>query len=144
MSNKIKSLDLPRIWAAPDNNRLISKQISIRLPIHVAAKIYALEGTYPNKTRTQIINDLLASALEDIGDSIPSAKGNFIREMPIGEDDKLMKTYRDAGLRGQYYNLFNKNYYDLEKEVGNDGEIVQYHPFVDEDGGIGIEYGSKK
>ena len=59
----MKASTLHDVWASPDNTRLTPKQFSFRLPIHVAAKIAALCDMYPQKTRTQIIADLLTSAL---------------------------------------------------------------------------------
>ena len=65
----MKTKELASYWATPDNTRLTAKQFSLRLPIHIAAKISALCKIFPNKTRTQIIGDLLATALEDIENS---------------------------------------------------------------------------
>ena len=132
MSNVIKVSDLPKIWSAPDNKRLISKQISIRLPIHVAAKIYALEALYPNKTRTELINDLLSTALEDVGEALPSEKGPQIGEFPIFGDE-LQPVYQDIGLRGRYYELFSKYLFELEKEAGNTEQIPQYEGVISGD-----------
>ena len=58
--------NLTALWAGPDNSRLTSKQYSFRLPVHVAAKIAALEEMYPQRSRTQIVGDLLSAALEGV------------------------------------------------------------------------------
>jgi len=55
--------ELPSVWGKPDLSRLTAKQISIRLPLEVSAKIAALNDLFPKKTKTEIIGDLLASAL---------------------------------------------------------------------------------
>jgi len=39
----MKASDLVTVWSAPDNSRLTAKQYSFRLPVHVAAKLAALE-----------------------------------------------------------------------------------------------------
>ena len=44
--------------------RLTAKQSSFRLPVHVAATLSALCELYPNKTRTQNVGDLLATAID--------------------------------------------------------------------------------
>ena len=62
--------DLAKIWGEPDNTRLTSKQISIRLPIHVAAKISAICEMYPRRTKTEIIGDLLAAALDRFAEEL--------------------------------------------------------------------------
>ena len=59
----MKNSELVKVWALPDNSRVTSKQLSFRLPVHVAAKISALSDLFPNKTRTEIIGDLLTSAV---------------------------------------------------------------------------------
>ena len=38
----MKSADLHKLWGMPDNSRLTPKQLSFRLPVHVAAQINAL------------------------------------------------------------------------------------------------------
>ena len=59
----MKNSELVKVWALPDNSRITSKQLSFRLPVHVAAKIFALSDFFPNKTKTEIFEDLLTSAL---------------------------------------------------------------------------------
>ena len=64
--------DLVKIWTAPDHSKLTPKQISLRLPIQVAAKISALCDMYPRKTKTEIIGDLLATALDQLEENLDS------------------------------------------------------------------------
>jgi hypothetical protein len=71
----MKPQDLAKVWDAPDNSKLTPKQISIRLPIHVAAKISALCDMYPRKTKTEIIGDLLATALDQFEKVCPGLTG---------------------------------------------------------------------
>ena len=68
----MKAADLHQLWSSPDNSKLTSKQYSFRLPVHVAAKIQALCDMYPNKTRTEIVGDLLSSALSEVEQGLPS------------------------------------------------------------------------
>lgn len=63
--------DLVKVWAAPDHSKLTAKQWSIRLPIQVAARINALCDLYPRKTKTEIIGDLLATAIEQLAAALP-------------------------------------------------------------------------
>ncbi len=44
---------LAKVWDAPDHSRLTPKQISIRLPILVAAKVSALCELYPGQARAK-------------------------------------------------------------------------------------------
>ena len=62
----MKASDLVTVWSAPDNSRMTTKQYSFRLPVHVAAKLSALEELYPTKSRTQLVGDLLSAAIMDV------------------------------------------------------------------------------
>jgi hypothetical protein len=62
---------LQDMWDAPENARLTKQQFSFRLPIDVAAKLFALEELYPGRTRTQLISDLLSLALTDLELQLP-------------------------------------------------------------------------
>ena len=71
---------------------------------------------FPHKTRTEIIGDLLTSALEKIEHSFPSVKGEY-----EGYDDfDENKLYRDLGKGQTFMALANKHSEDLEKELGNE------------------------
>ena len=61
---------LLRAWVGPDNSRLMRNQTSMRLSVHVAAKISALCEMFPQRSKTQIINDLLSTALEELEQSL--------------------------------------------------------------------------
>lgn len=74
--------DLLKVWDAPDNSKLTPKQWSIRLPIHVAAKICALCDLYPRKTKTEIIGDLLATALDQLAEALPNEQQGTRRPSP--------------------------------------------------------------
>ena len=83
----MKASNLPDLWATPDNSRVTSKQYSFRLPVHVAAKIEALCEMFPGKNRTQIVADLLTSALDEVERGFPSVAGQKVVEDPdTGED----------------------------------------------------------
>lgn len=112
----IRSSDLTKVWAAPDNSRLTSKQYSFRFPVHVAAKLAALEEMYPNKSRTELVGDLLAAALDEVERSFPVVKGR-----PIGKDaESGEELFEDAGMSARFRNLVDKHYVQIEKEMGND------------------------
>lgn len=111
----MKSSKLHDIWSAADNSRITNKQYSFRLPVHVAAKISALSEMYPQKTRTEIVGDLLAAALEDLADGMPFVKGKFLfQDHATGED-----VYEDIGPASKFWKLSNKYYQELEQEMGN-------------------------
>ena len=120
----MKASNLHDVWASPDNSRLTPKQFSFRLPIHVAAMIAALCDLYPQKSRTQIIADLLTSALEELEKNLPEAPGDPVDERwndeiarQIGEEGKRL--FYLGGVRGRFHKLANTHYCELETELGN-------------------------
>lgn len=110
----IQPADLHKVWAAPDNSRLTAKQYSFRLPVHVAAKLSALCEMFPQKTRTQLVGDLLATALEDFERSFPPLKGKYVgTDYASGEE-----FFKDIGPSLEYQNRVNRHYKELEGELG--------------------------
>lgn len=112
----IKSSDLHKVWSAPDNSRLTAKQYSFRLPVHVAAKLAALGDMYPNKTRTEIVGDLLAGAIEDVVRGLPPVKGAVIDAHPETQEP----IFEHEGPYKRFLELANKHYEALERELGNE------------------------
>lgn len=117
----MKSSDLHNLWTAPDNSRITSKQFSFRLPVHVAAKLAALSEMYPQKTRTEIVGDLLATALDELVSGMPFIKGEYITTTPDGED-----IFDDWGPSKTFWKLADKHYRLLEKEMGNENPPSLY------------------
>ena len=121
----MKPSDLHALWSAPDNSRLTAKQSSFRLPVHVAAKLSALCELYPNKTRTQIVGDLLATAIEAAVQGLPSAKGRFLERIePPGEEGWM--AYEEVGPMGRFKHSANTHFIELERELGNESPGLVY------------------
>ena len=106
---------LASLWSAPDNTRLTAKQASFRLPVHVAAKLAALTDLYPQKSKTQIVGDLLAAALAEVEKGLPAFPGRF-----FDKDDDGEEMYEATGPAERFRTLANKYYAALEGELGND------------------------
>ncbi len=105
--------DLVKVWDAPDNSRLTPKQWSVRLPLHVAAKINALCEMYPRKSKTEIIGDLLATALDQFRAALPCEDGRLFGHCPdTGEDIHEM-----VGERARFDSLTTKHIKELEQEI---------------------------
>ena len=112
----IDSTHLPKLWAAPDNSRLTSKQYSFRLPVHVAAKLSAIGEMYPQRSRTEIVGDLLAAALDEVEKGFPFVQGSYVGSHPeTGE-----KVFEDSGPVVRFRDLANRHYVKIEKALGND------------------------
>lgn len=112
----MKTSSLHNIWSSPDNTRLTSKQFSFRLPVHVAAKIAALCEMYPHRSRTEIVGDLLSTAIDEFLDGLPYIQGAYIDT----DHDTGEEIYRDAGPASEFWRLANKHYQELEREMGNE------------------------
>ena len=104
--------DLLKTWDTPDHSQLTRKQISLRLPIQVSAKISALCEMYPRKTKTEIIGDLLATALEQLQNGLPSGNEAF-----IGLDENDEPTFENFGLRDRFWMLTKKYLKELQTEI---------------------------
>lgn len=110
----MKPGDLTKVWTAPDNSRLTPKQQSFRLPLHVAAKLDALCTIFPNKTKTEIVGDLLAVAIDELERDLPTYRGEQVADHP---DHGAI--FRVHGQRIEFRRLANKLYRELEKGMGN-------------------------
>lgn len=110
----MKTKDLLTIWGAPEPPRLSPKQFSIRLPMLVSAKISALCEMYPKKNKTEIIGDLLTSALDQLENDFPTIQGHQIDNDPETHEP----LYEDVGI-GATFRLFTEKYLrEIEKEAG--------------------------
>ena len=110
----MKPADLTKVWTAPDNSRLTPKQQSFRLPLHVAAKLDALCAIFPNKTKTEIVGDLLATAIDEIERELPTRRGR-----QVDEDQDFGAVYELQGQRVEFRHTANKFYRELERSMGN-------------------------
>lgn len=111
----MKATELVSMWGSPDNTRLTSKQVSFRLPVHVAAKIAALCDLYPTKTRTQIVGDLLSSALAEVEKALPAYKGGQWGGAVDEDGNPLFVT---VGPMADFRHRTNFHFATFEKELG--------------------------
>lgn len=132
----MKASSLHDIWESPDNSRVTPKQFSFRLPIHVAAKIAALSEMYPQKSRTQIIADLLTTALDELEQNLPMALGDplsdeeeHIEEMIAEHEHRdYVPIFNLGGPRAKFRYLSNQHYEEMEKELGNEKPSALFQP----------------
>ena len=112
----MKTSTLHGVWSAPDNTRLTSKQFSFRLPVHVAAKIAALCEMYPHRTKTEIVGDLLSTAIDEFLAGLPYIQGKHVGTDPLTSEE----LHLDAGPETTFWQLADKHYKELEREMGNE------------------------
>jgi hypothetical protein len=108
--------DLRTLWEAPDNTRLSKRQIAIRLPLHVVAKIEAVSKLYPRKSKTELVGDLMAAALDQFAESLPNESGPGEEVFDHGEF---------TGRRGLYEMFVDAELSRLEEEEAEEGQFAQ-------------------
>jgi len=112
----MKASDLVTVWGAPDNSRLTAKQYSFRLPVHVAAKLAALEELYPTRSRTQLVGDLLTAAISEVERNLPAYATTQFGD--VTEDGEQL--YEAGGMVADYRRLANQHYEAIERDLGNE------------------------
>lgn len=107
--------DLVKFWGAPDNSQLTKKQYAMRFPVHVMAKVNAINEIYPAKTRMEIMGDLLAAALDQFMDGLPSE--------PDEQDEAMGRNpaMEFCGQRRWFNDLVVKHMKALEQEARETG-----------------------
>jgi len=89
----------------------------IKLPISVAARVRALAEMYPDRSESEILVDLLSTALDELLEALPYVKGEHV----IREDDFGDPVYEDVGPTPRFIELTNKHTQLLEMELGEKG-----------------------
>ena len=102
-------------WRTMDDRRLGNKPVSVRLPVHILARINAISDMFPNKTRTDIMTDLLEVGLEAFEKSLPPLQYS---DEPTPDDGELL--VEPIGANADYRKKANEHYRQLEKELGNE------------------------
>lgn len=115
----MKAKDLHTIWDAPDNSRLTAKQYTVRLPIRVAAQLAALSEMYPRKTMTDLIGDILAAGLEQLGEDLPTKN---VGEKPLGFREDGEAEWEQIGPGVTFAQLSKKYLKQFETEESTSGK----------------------
>lgn len=67
----MKVTDLPSHWQKQKQSADRTHDYNLRLPLEDAARIAALAEMYPDRSETDILNDMIAAALDDLAESTP-------------------------------------------------------------------------
>lgn len=62
----MKVTDLPKHWEGKKEPVDRSHDYNLRLPLEDAARVAALAELYPDRSETDILNDMIGAALDDL------------------------------------------------------------------------------
>lgn len=99
---KIKSLI--QKWQNDSSSPVADYEVSVLLPLYDAARVEALKELFPEKTKQQIITELLSAALDEAEEAFPYVKG----EKVIAQDEFGDPMYEDAGKTTTFIKLTNQ------------------------------------
>ncbi len=89
----MKIKELTRYWEKQAKATMTEDEYSFRLPIEDAAKIEALAEMYPKRTQSEILGELLSSALEELETALPYVAGHKV----VARDEMGDPMYEDLG-----------------------------------------------
>lgn len=67
----MKVTELPELWEKEKQAQERSHEYNLRLPLEDAARISALADLYPDRSEADILNDMIAAALDDLISQAP-------------------------------------------------------------------------
>ncbi|MFO8142998.1 MAG: hypothetical protein R6T87_14195 [Marinobacter sp.] len=67
----MKVTDLPQHWEQEKKTMERTHEYNLRLPLEDAARIAALAELYPDRSESEILNDMVAAALDDLVSKAP-------------------------------------------------------------------------
>ncbi|MBQ0834237.1 hypothetical protein [Marinobacter sp.] len=62
----MKVTDLPKHWEQQKEPVELTHNYNLRLPLEDAARVAALAELYPGRSESDILNDMVAAALDDL------------------------------------------------------------------------------
>ena len=80
----MKVTDLPKHWESKKVDVERTQDYNLRLPLEDAARIAALAELYPDRTESDILNDMIGAALDDLVRQSP-LKGKLDAGKPEGK-----------------------------------------------------------
>jgi len=87
-----------------------SAKVCIQLPLKHLAHILALVDMFPNRSREQVIADLLDAALNELEALMPYVKGDKV----VAEDEFGDPMYEDAGMTPRFLELSKEHLKQLK------------------------------
>ena len=93
--------ELIRMWDKESAGELARESYRVRLPVATAARLEALAELFPRRTREQLINELLAVALDEVVAAFPYVAGDKV----IARDEQGDPMFEDVGYTPRYLAL---------------------------------------
>jgi len=111
----MKTRELLNDWVTHSYGDRTESTICLHLPLKQLARILALVDLFPERTKEQIITDLLEVALDDMEETMPYIKGDKV----ITEDELGDPIYEDIGLTPRMLELSKKHLKQLQAKQPN-------------------------
>jgi len=91
-------------WSAQAADRVLQKELTIRLSKHDYARIQALSDLYRDRRKEQILSELISAMLDEVEEAMPYIPGQTV----VAEDEFGDPLYEDLGLTRQFEKLVKK------------------------------------
>ena len=102
--------------------RLSRKRYALWLPLALASRVEALCEMYPQKSRTQVMSDLLGLGLAQIEQALPAPDPG----QPAFQSDIRQPIYLLTGPFSEFHGLARKHHLAMERELAReDPEAIQ-------------------
>lgn len=92
-------------WQDTASTRLTHDKVEVQLNVNDAARLDALAEMFPQRTKQQLINEMVSAGLSEIETSFPYIQGKKV----IAKDEFGDPIYNDAGPTPQYLTLIKKH-----------------------------------
>lgn len=107
-------------WNSRNDKRLHKTPISVRLPVHVFARLLALQEMHPDKSRNDLLIDLIKAGFDTFENSMPPMA--YTTEVLDEQNDSTLTTPITVkfpyGYRADYYKAANKHFIEAEMAIG--------------------------
>lgn len=105
-----------------DGLRLARKSYTCRLPLELASRLEALREMHPQKTRTQLLTDLLDLGLAEVERASSGAAAGLAGFQP----DTRQPVYLLTGPFSEFHDLIHKHHLAMEHELDKDEPETSY------------------
>jgi hypothetical protein len=110
----MKIKELAESWEKQAKAVMTKQQYAFCLPIEDAAKIAALAQMYPKRTESEILGELVSSALDELLECLPYRPGSKV----VAMDEMGDPLYEDIGPTPRFLDLSKKHYATIEVRKG--------------------------